>query len=147
MSVDPITAGLNLAEVLVKRIWPDPAKQAEEMFKLTKLAQDGDVAALNAEVNMMQGQLAVNKAEAESGNWFIAGWRPCIGWVGALSMAYQFLICPLLMWATSGLDGYTPPPALDTTALYPIVTAMLGIGGMRSYDKIKGTHTRKVGKK
>jgi len=86
-------------------------------------------------------QTEVNKAEAQSGNLFVAGWRPAIGWIGAIALAYQFILYPLLLW----LPGVSnPPPPLDSGMLYTIITGMLGIAGMRSYDKYKGTDTKRL---
>ncbi len=91
------------------------------------------------------GQMEVNKVEAANQNLFVAGWRPAIGWVGAGAMFYQFLLYPLLVWAWIWLqaEGYVPrevkpPPMLDTEALWVILSGMLGIAGMRSFEKSRG---------
>jgi len=91
------------------------------------------------------GQMEVNKVEAANQNLFVAGWRPAIGWVGAGAMFYQFLLYPLLVWAWTWLqaEGYvpkevSPPPMLDTDALWVILSGMLGIAGMRSFERVKG---------
>lgn len=120
------------------------------------------------DVGLMQGQIEINKTEAQHGSLFVAGWRPFIGWVGGLALTYQFLLYPLLLWLWSVLQAYQvipchfeptivseagkslaqcafkPPPPLPTDALFAIVTGMLGIGGMRSYDKMKKTDTKKI---
>lgn len=90
-------------------------------------------------------QTEVNKAEASNQNLFVAGWRPAIGWVGAAAMAYQFLLYPLLVWAWVWLQAeqivpkeVKPPPMLDTEALWVILSGMLGIAGMRSFEKTRG---------
>jgi len=91
------------------------------------------------------GQMEVNKVEAANQNLFVAGWRPAIGWVGAGAMFYQFLLYPILVWAWVWLqaEGYVPkevkpPPMLDTEALWVILSGMLGIAGMRSFEKSRG---------
>jgi len=91
------------------------------------------------------GQMEVNKVEAANQNLFVAGWRPAIGWIGAGAMFYQFLLYPLLVWAWVWLqaEGYVPkevkpPPMLDTDALWVILSGMLGIAGMRSFEKSRG---------
>ena len=65
-----------------------------------------------------------------------------IGWIGAAAMGYQFIVYPLLIWIWATLqaqaivpDGLSPPPVMDSSALFTIVTGMLGVAGMRSYDK------------
>ncbi len=82
-------------------------------------------------------QMEVNKQEAK-GNFFQAGWRPSIGWIGATCLAYQFVLYPLLLW----LPVENPPPPMDYTMVYTIITGMLGIAGMRSFDKARKTDTR-----
>ncbi len=90
-------------------------------------------------------QVEVNKVEAQNQNLFVSGWRPAIGWVGAAAMAYQFLLYPLLVWAWVWLQAeqvvpkeVSPPPMLDTEALWVILSGMLGIAGMRSFEKARG---------
>lgn len=90
-------------------------------------------------------QMEVNKTEAQNQNLFVAGWRPAIGWVGAAAMAYQFLAYPLLVWSWTWMQAeqivpqdVNPPPMLDTEALWVILSGMLGIAGMRSFEKTRG---------
>jgi hypothetical protein len=90
-------------------------------------------------------QMEVNKTEAQNQNLFVAGWRPAIGWVGAAAMAYQFLAYPLLVWSWTWMQAeqivpqeVKPPPMLDTEALWVILSGMLGIAGMRSFEKTRG---------
>jgi hypothetical protein len=90
-------------------------------------------------------QMEVNKTEAQNQNLFVSGWRPAVGWVGAGAMAYQFLFYPLLVWAWVWLQAeqivpkeVSPPPMLDTEALWVILSGMLGIAGMRSFEKTRG---------
>ncbi|WP_444930464.1 3TM-type holin [Microbulbifer sp. SSSA002] len=151
MSFDPLTALLQAGKMAIERIWPDPAKRAEEVRKLEELKQKGSLAELNVQVQLLLGQLEINKVEAQHKSLFVAGWRPWIGWVGGLALAYQFVLYPLLCWcwaiySAKGLIPLemTPPPVLETGALFSMITAMLGIGAMRSYDKARGTQTHKV---
>ena len=90
-------------------------------------------------------QIEVNKVEAASSSVFVAGWRPAIGWIGAAAMAYQFLLYPMLLWVWTYLQGSTwipqelkPPPVLDADQLWVILSGILGIAGMRSFEKTKG---------
>jgi hypothetical protein len=151
MSLDPLTSIFNLGQTAIERIWPDANKRAEEMRKLQELKQRGDVAQLNAHVQLMLAQMQVNKAEAGHASLMVAGWRPFIGWVGGFSMAYQFIVYPLLTWLWSSLiaaglitQGMAYPPVLDTGALFMVVTGMLGVGAMRSFDKKNNTDTKVI---
>lgn len=94
---------------------------------------------------LVQGQLDVNRAEAASSSLFVAGWRPAIGWIGAIALGYQFLAYPLLVWIWALLQarawvpaGLQPPPMLDTEALWVVLSGMLGIAGLRTAEKVKG---------
>ena len=75
-------------------------------------------------------QIEVNKAEAK-GNWFQAGWRPATGWVCVLGFGVNFLISPLV--AGMGIDI----PQADTSTMLPVLMGMLGLGGLRTYEKSK----------
>ena len=151
MAFDPLSAAFELGKSAIERIWPDPQKQAEELRKLEELRQKGNLAELNAHVQLMLAQLKVNANEATHKSIFVAGWRPFIGWVGGSAMAYQFVLYPLLVWVWAVLqvndivpNDLSPPPIMETGALFSIVTAMLGIGGMRSWDKAKGVDTKNM---
>lgn len=152
MAFDPLSAAFELGKTAIERIWPDPVRRAEELRKLEELKQKGDLAALNAHVKLMLAQLEVNKAEAQHKSLFVAGWRPGVGWVGVAALAWQFIVYPLLLWiwAYAQARGFVPgelaaPPVLDTTALMAMVSSMLGIGAMRSYDKRNGVQTDSIG--
>ena len=101
------------------------------------------------DAGLVQGQLEVNRTEAASASLFVAGWRPAIGWIGAVALGYQFLLYPLLIWAWALLQsqgvvpaGMQPPPMLDTDALWVILSGMLGISTMRTVEKVKGVASR-----
>lgn len=130
---------------VIERIWPDANKRSEEMRKLEELRQSGDLERMKMHVQLLLAQIDVNKYEAQHPSIFVAGWRPFIGWAGGFSFVWAGVIHPLLtwVWAFAGIDG-TPPPLIETGSLGAIVTGMLGVGGMRSYDKMKKTDTRGV---
>ena len=151
MSLDPLTSIFNLGQTAIERIWPDANQRAVEMRKLEELKQGGDIAQLNAHVQVMLAQINVNTTEASHSSLMIAGWRPFIGWIGGLSMAYQFIVYPLLTWFWASLiarglidQGVNHPPMLDTGALFSIVTGMLGVGVMRSLDKKNNVDTKRI---
>ena len=90
-------------------------------------------------------QIEVNKVEAASSSVFVAGWRPAIGWIGAAALAYQFLLYPMFLWVWTYLQGtgwipkeLQPPPVLKADELWVILSGILGIAGMRSFEKTKG---------
>jgi hypothetical protein len=124
-----ISAVLTAAGPVLERFFPDPAKRRE--FELAMRQID---------VGAMRDQLEINKIEAASSSRFVSGWRPFIGWVGGFALAWQFVLAPSLAWFLTLYSPGIPLPIIDSTGeLMALVTALLGIGAMRSYDKQKGT--------
>jgi hypothetical protein len=94
-------------------------------------------------------QVEVNKIEAASSSLFVSGWRPAVGWVGVLGLAYQFLGYPLMQWGWAFGQSYdiipkglNPPPDLDVEQLMTLLAGLLGFGGMRSFEKHKGVASK-----
>jgi len=85
---------------------------------------------------LAKGQLEVNKVEAARHSIFVSGWRPCIGWVCALGLLYNTILSNILgIWVEV--------PEIDTTLLVPVMMGMLGLGAMRSYEKVQGVSREK----
>ncbi len=124
MSLDPLTAGIELATAAIGKIWPD--KSAAEAAQLA------------AAVAIVQGQLDTNKAEAANPSLLTSGWRPAIGWVCAAALACQYIARPLLQWAGI-VTGHAWPalPGIDGN-LWELMLGMLGLGGLRTFEKTKG---------
>jgi hypothetical protein len=119
-----------LSEIL-GRVIPDPEAKQKALAEILESAQKADLA-----------QLEVNKAEAKTGSLFIAGWRPFIGWVGGIALSWHFVVKPMLMAFAGYMDeklvtAILNAPALDEN-MWGLITAMLGIGGLRTFEKIKG---------
>ena len=156
MSLDPLTAVFDLGKAAIERIWPDETKRAEEFRKLEELRQQGDLAELNSHVQLMLKQAEINLADAKSGKWFQSGWRPAIGWVGALSLALMYIPKAVVMtalWTTQaiviiqGWDGVGELvipvfPDLGVSDIIGLLMSMLGVAAMRSFDKTKGVDTK-----
>ena len=81
----------------------------------------------------------INKAEAASGSLFKGGWRPFVGWICGIALLYHFILTPLILFAV-GLSGATIPPLpeFDMSSLMTVLMGMLGLGGLRTYEKQKG---------
>ena len=126
-----LTLLLPVLSSILDRVLPDPQAKAKALSEFMEAAQKADVA-----------QLEVNKAEAATGSLFIAGWRPFIGWVGGIALAWHFVIKNILLAFAGYLDeklvtAILNMPNIDQN-LWELITAMLGIGAMRSIEKIKG---------
>jgi hypothetical protein len=138
--MNPLLIGplLEIGKSIIDKVWPDPTAQAEAQLRLLQLQQAGDFKELETNLQLMLAQTNINKAEAESSSNFRGGWRPFIGWVCGLGLAYQFLIRPLSNGVFSYLGHGTPMPDLDTSTLMALITGMLGFGGLRTFEKTKG---------
>ena len=131
MALDPVTAVLDIGGKLIDRMWPDPVQGSAAKLELIKLQQSGDLA-------QMTGQLEINKIEAASNSTFVSGWRPAIGWVCALALLYQYLVRPLAVAIFAAVGHPLPTmPGLDEN-LWQLMMAMLGMGGLRTFEKVQG---------
>ena len=84
-------------------------------------------------------QIEVNKAEAASGSFFKGGWRPFVGWVCGVAFAYHFIIQPLVIFILTAIGMAIPDlREVDMGTLLPVLGGMLGLGGLRTYEKHKG---------
>lgn len=131
MALDPISSGIDLITSIISRVWPD--KSEEEKAKLAlALAEDNNLTAL------LSKQLDVDDTEASSPNLFVAGWRPFVGWICACSFAWQFVILPILLFIGNAVGHPIPVPAFDFNSMTTVLMGMLGMGGLRTYEKLKG---------
>ena len=145
MSFDPITAEFDLGKIAIEKIWSDANKRAEELRKLEEMRERGNIAELNAYVQLIMAQINVNLEQAKSKDWKVAGARPFIIWVCGFGLAFQYLLHPLFiwLWAFASMTG-TPPPPMDMSVMMPLLLGLLGLGSMRSYDKKNGVQTDKI---
>jgi hypothetical protein len=130
MAFEPITAVLGVVSQVIDRVWPDPAIAAQAKAELAKMQVSGELANI-------AGQIEVNKAEATNASIFVSGWRPFIGWVCGGGLVYSFMGQPLLAWG-SAIWHYPVPPVLDLGTLLTILGGMLGLGGLRTMEKVNG---------
>ena len=124
---DAIAAGLKIVDKFI----PDPNAKIAAEAALRQDLQSWD-----------KNQSETNTAEAANTNLFVSGWRPMIGWVCALALAYQYLFCPLGMWIATSLHlAVGNPPKLDDS-LWQLMFGMLGMGGLRTFEKIQGVSSK-----
>jgi hypothetical protein len=89
--------------------------------------------------SQLQGQLLINLEEAKHQNLFVAGWRPFIGWTCGVALAYSFVLQPFAAFLVGVYKWQLPPlPALDASSLMTILLGLLGLGGMRTFEKLRG---------
>ena len=84
-------------------------------------------------------QVEINKAEAQHRSIFVAGWRPFVGWTCGFALAYHFILAPFIVFGVAWSGAEIPEiPAFDMDSLMTVLLGMLGLGGMRSFEKAKG---------
>ena len=127
MTLDPISAALDIGSKLIDRMWPDPAQRAAAQLELLKLQQSGDLA-----------QLTVNAEEAKSRSVLVAGWRPGMGWVCVAAFAWNWIGLPVARLVGEVLGHPLTLSPADLTEMMPVLLGMLGLSGLRTHEKVKG---------
>lgn len=125
---------LPVIERIFDRVIPDPVKSAEAKAKLLELQQAGELENLKAELSRDLAQIEINKIEAASEGKYKSYWRPTVGWMGVIGLGYATIVQPLLAWICI-LAGVPMPPSIDANVLMTVLGGILGIGGMRSWER------------
>lgn len=134
---DAIAKVSGVVDTVVKRVWADATEV--ELAKINQATEQ-----IKIELSSILGQLEINKEEAKHPSVFVAGWRPALGWVGAISLAYNFLFQPIMngLLAVFGI-----PSAFVSTPTQEIMSLIGGMTGLvvsRSVDKYNGSDTKRV---
>lgn len=134
--MNPLILGpvLELGQSLLSRFFPDEKERAKAEADFLRMTFDGDL-------KQTLAQLEINAREAAHPNIFVSGWRPGVGWIGVVGFAYATLGHPILTWMSTA-RGWPPPPDLDTEVLTTVLYGLLGIGGLRTLEKVKGVATK-----
>lgn len=115
----------DLANSVINKIFPDKSEQERQQLAMA--------------LTVIQGQLGVNKEEAANPSVFVSGWRPFIGWVCGSALAYTYIGYPFLLWAGAlWFPGINAPSLGNDGMLYELLLGMLGLGGLRTFEKVKG---------
>jgi hypothetical protein len=132
MALDPFTAGFDLIKTGLDKFFPDA--DLELKGKLEAAASE-----INNSYQLQLSQLEINKVEAGSTSIFVSGWRPAIGWVCGVSLLYAALVEPIARFVATVLFTYTGLfPIINTELTLQILLGLLGLAGMRSFEKSKG---------
>lgn len=131
MALDPVTAALTIGGKVIDRLWPDPAQAAVAKLELIKLQQSGELA-----------QIAVNQTEAGNKSVFVSGWRPAIGWVCGAACAWNWIGLPIVKTGVMLAGMNIELASADLTEMLPVLLGMLGLGGLRTIEKLNGAAAR-----
>lgn len=131
MPIDPITAALDIGSKVIDRLWPDPQQRDAAKLELLKMQQAGELA-----------QIAVNQEEAKSASLFVSGGRPFIMWVCGIGCSWNWIGLPVLKagMAIAGVNLDVSPA--DLSEMMPLLLGMLGLGGLRTVEKINGVASK-----
>lgn len=132
-----LAAFIPLLGTLFDRILPDPQAAADAKIKVMEMAQRGELAQLDADLKMATGQIEVNRVEATHQSLFVAGWRPAIGWVCGAAFAFKFVVGPSVVVLMAMAGHPIVLPEFDFSEMSTILLGMLGLGGLRTMEKIK----------
>jgi hypothetical protein len=135
MALPVLGSILDIGTKLIDKLIPDPKAKAEALLKLQELEQSGDLA-------VIAGQNKINEIEAASSNLFVSGWRPFIGWVCGSALAFQLVLGPLVVWGSALLKRPVDLPIMQTELLTTLLVGMLGLGGMRTVEKLNKVATK-----
>jgi hypothetical protein len=130
--VNPLLIGtlLEFGKDILGRFFPNEEERRKAEAEFLKLAMDG-------ELKQVIAQLEINAREAQHPSVFVAGWRPFFGWIGGVGFFYATVAQPILVWYGAA-KGWPSPPDVNLDLLWVVVTGMLGIGGLRTFEKSKG---------
>lgn len=117
-------------------------KFIEDKDQKARLAHDLATMAEKHAQEISKAQLEVNKVEAGHASLFVSGWRPAVGWVCVLGMAGNFMVIPFTNFVLALLEIDVTIPLIDTATMMPVLMGMLGLGGLRTYEKSKDIHRK-----
>ncbi len=120
---DAIAAGLKVLDKFI----PDPEAKAKAETELRESLMQWD-----------QGQMKVNEAEAGNASIFVSGWRPFVGWTCGVAFAYHYVLQPVALFVAALFGKTVVLPAFAMESLLTVLLGLLGLGGMRTYEKFKG---------
>lgn len=134
-AMDPVTGIANAVNTVLQRVLPDKPAQIAAQLELSKMQLSGELA-------QTADQLQINAVEAASTNWFVAGWRPAVGWTCVVGLFYSLFLQPVGTWVAALFEHPVIAPRLDMQTILTLLGTMLGVGTLRTVEKIQGVDTK-----
>lgn len=122
---------------IIDKLVPDQQQKAAMQLEVIKMNQAGEFKELDNQLQRDLAQIGVNQTEAASPDLFKAGWRPSVGWICSAGLGIQFIVAPLAGWIASLAGHPISFPALDTATLLTLLGGLLGLGTLRTTEKLK----------
>lgn len=139
---------IELATSLINKLFPDKTKAAELQAQLLQMQAEGSLKEIEAKYNLAGQQIDVDKQEASVGQsltgwqaFFVSAWRPSVAWCCVFALAYSFIVMPFIQTGLAVFDpsfDVTKLPKLDWSILGQLLMGLLGLGAMRTYEKVNG---------
>lgn len=137
MDITGLKSVFGFASGVLERIFPDPKDRLVATQKLEEMRLNGELTILATEASLLKGQQEINKIEAASKDKFSSRWRPFIGWVCGVAFAYHFIVRPIMEFILAMQGIKIDLPIFDMTALNTVLMGLLGLGGLRTFEKTK----------
>lgn len=128
LDITGIGSVADLVNTAIQKIWPDKTEQEKQQ--------------LAAAVMVVQGQLEINKTEAANPSLFVSGWRPAIGWVCGAACAWNWVGLPVMKAVLLAVGYQLALAPADIGEMMPVLLGTLGLGGLRTIEKLNGAAAR-----
>lgn len=133
-----IASLLPIIGSVLDKVIPNTAEREKAKLELQLKLAENETELLKLFTQIDTGQIEINKEEAKSSSLFVSGWRPCVGWVSAFGCAWAFVLKPVADWALAAAHSTVTTPVLNTGELMSLLLGLLGMGAIRSFEKVKG---------
>jgi hypothetical protein len=139
MSIDVTGLGsvFDFGSKIIDKIWPNKDEAEKAKLALAQLQQTGELQKLAQDFELAKGQIVINTEESKSPSLFVSGWRPAIGWICGMALFYNYIFMPLFTYVAVWIGNAPAMPALESGELMTLLFGMLGLGGLRTYEKTK----------
>jgi hypothetical protein len=138
MDITGIGSLFDFGSKVIDKIFPDKDAANQAKLKMIELQQAGEFKQLETEMAIAQGQMAINAEEAKSPDFFRGGWRPAVGWVCAMGCAWNWIGLPVAKLTADLLGSHISVSPADLSEMLPNLMGMLGLGGLRTVERLKG---------
>lgn len=137
-----IASLLPLLGSVLDKVIPNTAERERAKFELQLKLAENETKLLELFTELDKGQIEINKEEAKSSSLFVSGWRPAVGWICAFGCGWAFVLKPFADWLLAAFHSTVVTPVFNTGELTSLLLGMLGMGAIRSFEKVKGVASK-----